>query len=55
MVLTSNFSPKTPEVLFVGLAYYQGKDTVFRFIIEYSTFRDFGPYVIIIIGLYIFI
>jgi hypothetical protein len=26
---------------FVGLA-YQGKDIVFRFIIEYSSFRDFG-------------
>jgi hypothetical protein len=28
--------------LFVGLAYYQGKDIVFRFIIEYSRLRDFG-------------
>jgi hypothetical protein len=29
---------------FVGLAYYQGKkDIVFRFIIEYSSLRDFGP------------
>jgi hypothetical protein len=27
---------------FVGLA-YQGKDIVFRFIIEYSSIRDFGP------------
>jgi hypothetical protein len=27
---------------FVGIA-YQGKDIVFRFIIEYSSFRDFGP------------
>jgi hypothetical protein len=26
---------------FVGLAYYQGKDIVFRFIIEYSSLRDF--------------
>jgi hypothetical protein len=27
-----------------GLAYYQGKDiVVFRFIIEYSSLRDFGP------------
>jgi len=25
-----------------GLA-YQGKDIVFRFIIEYSSLRDFGP------------
>jgi hypothetical protein len=29
---------------FVGLA-YQGKDIVFKFIIEYSSLiRDFGPY-----------
>jgi hypothetical protein len=28
---------------FVGLA-YQGKDIVFRFIVEYSSLRDFGPY-----------
>jgi hypothetical protein len=28
--------------LFIGLA-YQGKDIVFRFIIEYSSLRDFGP------------
>jgi hypothetical protein len=27
---------------FVGLA-YQGKDIVLRFIIEYSSLRDFGP------------
>jgi hypothetical protein len=27
---------------FIGLA-YQGKDIVFRFIIEYSSLRDFGP------------
>jgi hypothetical protein len=26
---------------FIGLA-YQGKDIVFRFIIEYSSLRDFG-------------
>jgi hypothetical protein len=30
------------EVAFIGLA-YQGKDIVFRFIIEYSSLRDFGP------------
>jgi hypothetical protein len=29
-------------MFFVGLA-YQGKDIVFRFIIEYSSLRDFGP------------
>ncbi len=27
---------------FIGIA-YQGKDVVFRFIIEYSSLRDFGP------------
>ncbi len=27
---------------FVGLA-YQGKDIVFKFIIEYGSLRDFGP------------
>jgi hypothetical protein len=37
---------------FVGLA-YQGKDIVFRFIIEYSSLRDFGPQVIII-GLFLY-
>jgi hypothetical protein len=31
---------------FVGLAYYQGKDIVFGFIIENSSLRDFGPSVI---------
>ncbi len=30
------------EMEFVGLA-YQGKDVVFRCIIEYSSLRDFGP------------
>jgi hypothetical protein len=41
--------------IFVGLA-YRGKYIVFRFIIEYSSLRDFGPYVIIIIiiGLFLF-
>jgi hypothetical protein len=28
--------------IFFGLA-YQGKDIVFRFLIEYSSLRDFGP------------
>jgi hypothetical protein len=28
---------------FIGLAYQGKKDIVFRFIIEYSTLRDFGP------------
>jgi hypothetical protein len=28
---------------FVGLVAYQGKDIVFRFIIEYSSLRDLGP------------
>jgi hypothetical protein len=36
---------------FVGLA-YQGKDSVFRFFVEYSSLRDFGPYVIVGLVLY---
>jgi hypothetical protein len=32
-------------VHFVGLA-YQGKDIVFRFIIEYSSLKDFGSQVV---------
>jgi hypothetical protein len=45
----------SPSFSFVGLA-YQGKDTVFRFILENSSFRDFGPLVIIIIiiGLFLY-
>jgi hypothetical protein len=27
----------------LALLAYQGKDIVFRFIIEYSSWRDFGP------------
>jgi hypothetical protein len=30
------------DVCFVGIA-YQGKDIVFKFIIEYSSLRNFGP------------
>ncbi len=46
----------TKLIFVVGLALV-GKDIVFRFIIEYSSLRDFGPFVIIIIiiGLFIFI
>jgi hypothetical protein len=33
------------SIIFIGLA-YQGKDIVFRFITEYSSLRDFGPYII---------
>jgi hypothetical protein len=36
---------------FVGLD-YQGKDIVFKFIIEYNNLRDFGPKVIIGLFLY---
>jgi hypothetical protein len=35
---------------FIGLA-YQGKDVVFRFIIEYSSLMDFGLHVI---GLFLY-
>jgi hypothetical protein len=31
------------SIFVVGLAYYQGKDIVFRFIIEYSSLREFSP------------
>jgi hypothetical protein len=34
------------HLLFVGFAYQEGKDIVFTFIIEYSSLRDFGPWVI---------
>jgi hypothetical protein len=36
---------------FVGLA-YKGKDIVFRFIIECSSLRDWGP--LVIIGLFLY-
>jgi hypothetical protein len=29
--------------LFVALVAYQGKDIVFRFIIDYTSFKDFLP------------
>jgi hypothetical protein len=35
----------------IGL-HYQGKDIVFRFIIDYSSFKDFGPFAIIGLFLY---
>jgi hypothetical protein len=48
--LVINFLPTAESPLgikvfdvFIGLAYYPGKDIVFRFIIEYSSLRDFGP------------
>jgi len=28
---------------FIGLAYHQGKDIVFRFIIEYESLKEFWP------------
>jgi hypothetical protein len=38
VVCVPNFRRKK----FIDLA-YQGRDIVFRFIIEYSSLRDFGP------------
>jgi hypothetical protein len=32
-----------PFKFFVALPYYQGKDIAFRFILEYSSLKDFGP------------
>jgi hypothetical protein len=34
---------KTKNLIFVGLAYQGKKDIVFRFILEHSSLRDFGP------------
>jgi hypothetical protein len=33
------------QIIFIGFP-YQGKDIVLRFIIEYLSLRDYGPYVI---------
>ncbi len=44
------FSFTFPFSCCVGLA-YKGKDIVFRFIIKYSSLRDFGPQVI---GLFLY-
>jgi hypothetical protein len=41
-----------PELPFIGLT-WQGKDIVFRFIIECSSLRDFGP-LCNIIGLFLY-
>jgi hypothetical protein len=38
-------------LMFIGLA-YQGKDIVFRFIIEFSSLRDFWPPKVIGLFLY---
>jgi hypothetical protein len=45
--------PETWNPSFVGLALV-GKDIVFRFSIEYSSLRDFGPWVITGLFLYEF-
>ncbi len=42
IVVTHDFEPMVRSPCFVGVA-YQGKDIVFRFIIEYNSLRDFGP------------
>jgi hypothetical protein len=40
--MTENQQIRCP--ILIGLAYYyQGKDILFGFIIEYSSLRDFGP------------
>jgi hypothetical protein len=41
-ILDRHYTKGSTTISFIGLA-YQGKDIVFRFIIEYSSFRDFGP------------
>jgi hypothetical protein len=46
------FEKLTSRLNFVGLAYQDiGKDIMFRFIIEYSSLRDFDPEVI---GLFLY-
>jgi hypothetical protein len=40
--LTSTEASETPPVL-LALPTNQGKDIVFRFIIEYNNLMDFGP------------
>ncbi len=39
-------SPNDISIQLVGFAYQGKEDIVFRFIIEYSSLRDFGPYII---------
>jgi hypothetical protein len=40
------FFRKFPCLLVVCSPFQQGKDIVFRFIIDFSSLMDFGPYVI---------
>ncbi len=42
---------RNKTVSFIGLAFI-GKDIVFRFIIEYTSLMDFGPYVV---GLFLYV
>jgi hypothetical protein len=44
-------SPNDISIQLVGFAYQGKDDIVFRFSIEYSSLRDFGPY---IIGLFLY-
>jgi hypothetical protein len=47
MVVPEVFSVPGFLKQFIGLAYQEGKDIVFRFITQYSSLMDFGPYVIV--------
>ncbi len=38
-----NYNNVAMSLTFVGLAYQGKKDSVFRFILEYNSLRDFGP------------
>jgi hypothetical protein len=42
------------EKYLFGLGYQGKKDIVFRFIIEYSSLTDFGPWVVSIVGLFLY-
>jgi hypothetical protein len=49
ITLCHNIHIRTKEILdhiaiLIGCAYQEGKDIVFRFIIEYISLRDFGPH-----------
>jgi hypothetical protein len=46
-------TPAPANDSFIGLA-HQCKDIVFKFMVEYSSLWDFGPYVVTIIGLFLY-
>jgi hypothetical protein len=53
LLLVLHWGRRRPASISLALP-TKGKDIVFRFIIEYSSLRNFGPQVIIIIGLFLY-